>query len=249
MLPDQVILLCLSFILICKSVIQYYSDELHFTPFHKSSLQRVHFTVSRSSLLRKLLLSNSTNGCCIIRLDQQVAFLGKFRCPDTRKFLLREKNTQKHFTEKIISVCVMLNLMHLVVTNVTQVIKLTKSLTSGSAEHPLCVVCVCVYIYIYIYYRLICTPNRTLFRWTTQEEGHVIARMLDERGACRILVERHEGKRKLKDQGVGGSIILKWIFTKWNGVWTGLIWLRTGTGDGLLWMWWWIFRFYKIWKI
>jgi len=38
----------------------------------------------------------------------------------------------------------------------------------------------------------------------------------------------------LKDPGVYGSIILKWIFRKWNvGVWTGSIWLRIGTGGGL----------------
>jgi len=36
MLPDQVILLHLSFILICKFVIQHYSDELYSTPFYKS---------------------------------------------------------------------------------------------------------------------------------------------------------------------------------------------------------------------
>jgi hypothetical protein len=32
-----------------------------------------------------------------------------------------------------------------------------------------------------------------------------------------------------------GEIILTWIFNKWDGgAWIGLIWLRIGTGGGLL---------------
>jgi len=35
----------------------------------------------------------------------------------------------------------------------------------------------------------------------------------------------------LEDPGVDRKIILRWIFRKWDvGAWTGLIWLRTGTG-------------------
>jgi len=38
---------------------------------------------------------------------------------------------------------------------------------------------------------------------------------------------------QLEDPGVDGSIILRWIFRKWDmGAWTGLIWLRIGIGGG-----------------
>src|SRR5215468_10204774 len=40
---------------------------------------------------------------------------------------------------------------------------------------------------------------------------------------------------QLGDPGVDGGIILKWIFRKWDGgAWTGLSWLRIGTGGGPL---------------
>jgi len=41
----------------------------------------------------------------------------------------------------------------------------------------------------------------------------------------------------LKDPGIDGSIMLKWIFKNGGGVQTGLIWLRTETSGRLLRMW------------
>jgi len=39
----------------------------------------------------------------------------------------------------------------------------------------------------------------------------------------------------LKDTGVAGKIILKWISRKWDvRTWTRSMWLRTGTGGGHL---------------
>ena len=39
----------------------------------------------------------------------------------------------------------------------------------------------------------------------------------------------------LVDPGTDGRIIWRWIFRKWDvGAWTGLIWLRIGTGGGHL---------------
>ena len=42
-------------------------------------------------------------------------------------------------------------------------------------------------------------------------------------------------KVHVQDLGVDGEIILKWIFKRWNEeTWTGLLWIRIGTGCGLL---------------
>jgi hypothetical protein len=38
----------------------------------------------------------------------------------------------------------------------------------------------------------------------------------------------------LKDPGVDGKIILKWICKKWDRTWTGLIWLEIRTAGWFL---------------
>ena len=48
--------------------------------------------------------------------------------------------------------------------------------------------------------------------------------MGERRGVYRVLVGKSEGRNHLEDAGVDGSIILEWIFRKWDvGVWTGFI--------------------------
>jgi hypothetical protein len=56
--------------------------------------------------------------------------------------------------------------------------------------------------------------------------------MGDGRGAYRVFVR---GRDNLKNLGIDGRVILKWISIKWEvGAWTGFIWLRMGTGGGCL---------------
>jgi hypothetical protein len=67
-------------------------------------------------------------------------------------------------------------------------------------------------------------------RWA----GHVAPKG-ERRGAYRALVGKPEGRNHLEEEGVDGRILLKWIFDRLDGgTWTGSIWLRTGTRNGLL---------------
>jgi hypothetical protein len=53
--------------------------------------------------------------------------------------------------------------------------------------------------------------------------------------AHRVLLRHLRERDHLKDVGVDGRVILKLIFDKGDGeAWTGLIWLRIGTGRELL---------------
>jgi hypothetical protein len=52
------------------------------------------------------------------------------------------------------------------------------------------------------------------------------------RVAYSILVGKPEGKTPLGRPRRKWRIILRWIFKRWDGTRIGLLWLRTGTGDG-----------------
>ena len=55
--------------------------------------------------------------------------------------------------------------------------------------------------------------------------------MGERRDVYRVLVGKPEGKNHLGDPDVGGWIILRWIFRKWDvGVWTGSSCQRIRTG-------------------
>jgi hypothetical protein len=62
-----------------------------------------------------------------------------------------------------------------------------------------------------------------------------VARMGEVRGAYNILVGRPEGRRPQEDLGVDGRIALRWVLGEQGlGMWIGFVWLRIGTGCGLL---------------
>jgi hypothetical protein len=64
--------------------------------------------------------------------------------------------------------------------------------------------------------------------------GHV-AKNGETGNAYRLLVENQRERDHKKDQDVGGWIILGGILERWDEVmWTGLVWLRIGTGGELL---------------
>ena len=69
----------------------------------------------------------------------------------------------------------------------------------------------------------------TKYFWSNQiknnEMGGHVARIRERINAYRNFEN---------DLGTDGNIILKLIFMKWDGPWTGLIWLKIGTDGWLL---------------
>jgi hypothetical protein len=68
-----------------------------------------------------------------------------------------------------------------------------------------------------------------------------VARMGEIRDSCQVLIVMHEGKRPIGGLGDSGRRrrrrrrILTYTVRKEAGkLWTGFIWLRIGTNDGLL---------------
>jgi hypothetical protein len=69
-----------------------------------------------------------------------------------------------------------------------------------------------------------------IMRW----KGHA-ARMGEKRNAYRLLVGKPEGKRPLRRRRCRWVDNIGWILERLDGVmWTGLVWLRIGTGGELL---------------
>ena len=80
---------------------------------------------------------------------------------------------------------------------------------------------------------LYCSPNivRVIKSGRMRLAWH-IARMGERRGVYRIWWGNLKESEHLEDLGVDGRVMLRWIFKKWDGAWTGSSWLRIGTDDG-----------------
>jgi len=83
---------------------------------------------------------------------------------------------------------------------------------------------------------LFSSPN--VVRWIKSRRmrwAEHVAGLGERRGVYRALVGKPEERDLLEDPSIDGRIMLRWIFRKWDvGIWTGLSWLRIGTGGGHL---------------
>jgi hypothetical protein len=87
---------------------------------------------------------------------------------------------------------------------------------------------------------LYCSPNivRVINSRRMRWAGHV-ARMGERRGVYRVLVGKPEGRRPFgrTRRRLEDNIRMDLQEVGCSGDWTGFIWLRIGTGYGLLYMW------------
>jgi hypothetical protein len=58
--------------------------------------------------------------------------------------------------------------------------------------------------------------------------------MEERRGAYMVWCGNLREEDHLGDSGLNGRITLKWVLQKWDKAWIGSMWLRIGTGGGLL---------------
>jgi hypothetical protein len=56
----------------------------------------------------------------------------------------------------------------------------------------------------------------------------------EERNADKMFTRKSNEKYHLRDLGLDRRIILKWFLKKYGRVKTGFLWLKLGTGGGLL---------------
>jgi hypothetical protein len=73
-----------------------------------------------------------------------------------------------------------------------------------------------------------------MFNNTSEEYAHLTVVLNDTYRVYRVFVGKPEGRVHLEDICTDGMIILERIFMKQMGAWIGLLWLRIGTGGGLL---------------
>jgi hypothetical protein len=83
---------------------------------------------------------------------------------------------------------------------------------------------------------LYCSPNIVgVIKWRRIRWAGHLERMEREEAYTGFWWEKTRERDHWGNPGADGRIILRWIFMKWNvEVRTGSIWLRIGTGGGLL---------------
>ena len=97
-------------------------------------------------------------------------------------------------------------------------------------------ICLVIYLFIHSFeelYVLYFPPNIIRVIKSRRRWAWHVASMEERRGVYRVWWGDVMERDHLEELGIDGRI-LKWICNKWDvvGAWTGLIWLRIGTGGG-----------------